>query len=100
MRAESPGPFTADAHDEVRALLDVLRPGVGVHGEPLGGNVVEHEEERAARREDRQEADRLLLHEPALDVVQAALDEGPAAIVREVAERAEPGLDAAPQHAS
>src|SRR4030095_8557655 len=86
-----------DAHGEIRALLDVLRPRVGVHGEPLGGKVVEHEEEQTARREDGQEAHRLLLHEPTLDVFPPALDEGPAAIVREEAESAESGLDGTPE---
>ena len=76
MRTQPPGPFAADAHREVRALLDVFGPGAGLHREPLGGNVVEHEEEHAARGEDRQKADGLLLDEPtsALDVsVQAEI---------------------------
>ena len=53
--------LTADAHQEVRALQDVVRPGILVHGEELRRNVVEDEEEGAARGEDRQEAGELLL---------------------------------------
>src|SRR4029453_6271455 len=97
MRTESPRTFTADAHGEIRALLDVFRPRVAVHGEPLGGNVVEHEKEKTARREDAEEADPLLVHGPPVDAFQAALDKGPAAIVREEAESAEPGLDKTPK---
>src|SRR5262249_61299528 len=43
------------------------------------------------------EADRLDLHGSATDVLQAAFDEGPTSIVREVSERAEPGLHTTPQ---
>ena len=60
-------PVSADTHQEVRALQEVLRPGILVHGEPLSGNVVADEEKHAARREDRQKARELLLGESALD---------------------------------
>src|SRR5262249_55086314 len=60
-------------------------------------NGVEDEEEQTDRREDREEAHGLAFHGPATDAFQAALDEGPTAIVREVAERAKSGLDTPPQ---
>src|SRR5262245_29649715 len=97
MRTESARTLAADAHGEIRALLDVLRPRVGVHRQPLGGDRVEDEEEETDGRKDREEARRLPLHGSAPDVLQAALDEGPAAIVREEAKRAKPGLDTTPQ---
>ena len=67
-----------------------------MHGKELCRNVVEHEEECAARGEDRQEAGELLPDETASDLVESALDEGPATVVGEVAHAAEAGLDAAP----
>src|SRR5262245_49075449 len=98
MRTESPGSLTADAHGEVRALLDVLRPRIGVHRQPLGRDGVEDEEEHADRGEDGEEAYRLPFHLSTAYVFQAAFDERPAPVVREEAERAEPGLDTAPEY--
>src|SRR5262245_37426957 len=95
MRAEPARSFAADAHREVRALLDVVRPRVGLQREPLGRDVVEDEEEHADRAEDREEARALLPDCATADALEAALDEGPAFVVGEVAEGAEPGLHTA-----
>src|SRR5689334_9694051 len=76
VRTESPRSLAADAHGEVRALLDVLRPRIGVHRQPLGWDGVEDEEEHADGREYGEKAHRLPLHLTTLYVLQAALDEG------------------------
>ena len=74
----------------------ILGPGVGVHGDPLRRDVVEEEEASADRGEDRQEADELLLHGSASDTIEPAFDDGAAAVVGEVAQTAQRGLDATP----
>src|SRR5215212_6783816 len=48
------GAVPADASVEVRALQVIIRPRVGVHGDPLRGDVVEEEEASADRGEDRE----------------------------------------------
>ena len=60
-----------------------------MHCQPLGGKVVAHKENYAARREDGQEANHLLPPKT-IDTFHAGFYKGPAVIVRKISERTEP----------
>src|SRR6478752_477229 len=96
VRTRLVGPGAASVSVEIGTLEVICRPGVGVHADPLRGDVVDEQEARAHRGKDRQEADELLLGNAAADMVQSALGDGAATIVGEVAQRAQRRLHAAP----
>src|SRR5690349_19840048 len=86
----------ADAAVQIRTLLYIRWPRIGVHAEPLRGHVVEDEETRAGTGEQCEEADELLSRDAASNVVESSLDQRASVLVGEVTQAAQRRLNAAP----